>query len=171
MLLPACGDRHRVDVSHTTRTEPKRADLVGTYVPDEATRELISKVGGYPGRTMSIRLDADGAVRITNIPDWWQLPAGVRGTGFDSGSGTWKPHELQGHWDLRLDFPSMKDFDSDRWRAAAGGRPEGHPEVGLTTTVALVGEGPPYIIELAIKRRGVNGVMRFTKVAGAGGDR
>lgn len=168
MFLPGSRDRHTRDVSHTTSSEPKRADLVGTYVPDEATRELILNVGGYPPRTTSIELDADGTIRITNIPDWWNLPADVHRTGFDSGNGTWTLHHHRGHWHLKLDFPSMKDFDSDRWQASAVNRPQDHPDVGLSTGVLLVGEHPPYIIEIVIRRRGVNEVMRFTKVETAG---
>jgi hypothetical protein len=171
MFLTACHDPYARDVSHTTRTEPKRADLVGTYLPDEATRKLISEVGGYPPRTTNIQLDADGGVRITNIPDWWNLPANVQGTGFDTGSGTWKLRELQGHWDLRFSFSSMRDFDSDRWRAKAQNRPKGHPDVGLSTGASLVGETPPYMIELVVRRHGVNEVMRFVKVATVGNER
>ena len=173
-LLSGCRDPAVTDVSHATSRRPKPLDLVGRYVPDAATRELISS-GGYPDRTISIELDADGALRVTNIPDWWELPADVHQTGFDSGSGTWElynidPLEHQGPWGLMLDFPSMANFDSDRWRAAAEARPADNPDVGLRTSVILVGEQPPYIIELALRRRGFSGTMRFTKVPSGGGD-
>lgn len=172
ILLAGCHDPAVVDLSHATKKRPRPADLAGMYVPEEATRDLIAK-GGYPAQTISIELDADGALQVTNIPDWWELPPDVHQTGFDTGSGTWELYQFkpQERWGLMLDFPSMKNFDSDRWHAEASGRPEDSPDVGLRRPAALVGEQPPYIIELAIRRRGFNGVMRFTKVTPGGGDR
>jgi hypothetical protein len=173
MFVPGCGDPYAVDTSHTTRTEPDPADLVGTYVPDEATRELIANAGGYPERTTSIELNADGGIRVTNIPDWWHthLPQ----TGFDSGSGTWELDSWESqqtqarHWLLKLHFPSMEEFDSDRVQATA--RREDHPVVGLSTSLLLVGEEPPYAIEATIRRREVGGAMRFTRISNADGER
>lgn len=174
MCLAGCRDPAVVDLSHATRKRPRPADLVGTYVPDEDTRELISK-GGYPAKTTFIELDADGALKVANIPDWWQLPPDVHQTGFDSGSGKWELYRLdplrdQERWGLMFDFPSMKNFDSDRWHAEASGRPEDSPDVGLRRPAVLVGEHP-YIIELAISRRGFKGVMRFKKVTTGAGNR
>lgn len=52
-----------------TKNQPKPEDVVGTYVPDQATGTLITGEGHYPRVESSITLAADGSLTITNIPD------------------------------------------------------------------------------------------------------
>jgi hypothetical protein len=74
-----------------TRTEPDREQLVGTWVPDQATLRDLKLRGGYDTTTtIEVTLQKDGSFQITNMPDWWGDALGRSYKSFNSYSGKWE---------------------------------------------------------------------------------
>jgi hypothetical protein len=97
-----------------TRTQPKANDLVGTYLPDRATTDLVAREGRYRPLPASITLGEGGALTITNIPDWWNTSFGDSQGGFDSGRGEWSVVRHQRWWAIAAAFDSTHGFASSR---------------------------------------------------------
>jgi len=57
---------------HFTKDKPKESDLIGAYEPDTKTQKLIARDGGYASTNCQIKVDADGKIEFTNMPDWWE---------------------------------------------------------------------------------------------------
>ncbi len=137
-----------------TKTEPKPEDLIGVYVPDHATTNLIAREGHYQKLPISITLSAGGSLAITNIPDWWGTDFGRPGGGFDAGRGTWRVLQHQEWWAVSADFESTAQFASRQHRAES-----------LSTSFMLVGERPPYKIHLTVGDPDEGRAMQFERVA------
>lgn len=72
-------------------TEPNKDELVGVWIPDEATLEDIRTRGKYnPTVSTKLMLRADGSFEMENMPDWWKNGFGESSGGFESNSGAWK---------------------------------------------------------------------------------
>jgi hypothetical protein len=122
-----------------TRKQPKPEDLVGTYLPDDATRTLVAKEGGYSAAEISIVVSADGTLIIRNIPDWWLTDFGKPQGGFDSGEAKWAVQKRQDWWVIGVNFRSTEKFSSQQRRVGTFG-----------TELFLIGEKPPYKIHLIV---------------------
>ncbi len=80
-----------------TRTEPDREQLVGTWVPDQATLRDLRERGGYDTTaTIQVTLERDGSFQITNMPDWWDDSFGRSYKSFNSYFGKWEILHPQG---------------------------------------------------------------------------
>jgi hypothetical protein len=92
-----------------TRTKPNLSDLVGTWVPTDATIKDMKEQGGYTISVHHLILRADGTFEMTNMPDWWKDGFGKSKKGLESGLGNWQLHEdPQGPWSawaVELQFP------------------------------------------------------------------
>jgi hypothetical protein len=132
-----------------TGKQPKPEDLVGMYVPDEATAHFIA--AHYSASEVSIVLSADGTINLHNIPDCWETPFGETEGGFDSGTGRWTIQKHQEWWVLGVNI----------WTDGFSSR--GHAHINLTTEIFLVGEKPPYIIHLTIGDPDAGNALQFIR--------
>lgn len=155
LCLAGCG--HDGNWWAYTKSRPNPADLVGVYVPDQATLDLIAREGRYAQRPASITLGADGSLEITNIPDWWLTDFGHPMGGFDTGHGKWELYVHQRWWALDLDFPSTEQFESLH-----------HRPTRFVTSFMLVGQRPPYKILIHVGDPDGGRVMLFEKAASQG---
>jgi hypothetical protein len=118
-----------LDQLNYTRKEPKKSDLLGTWVPDKSSlREMESK-GSYDISVQpKLILKADGNFELVNMPDWWDNGFGESHGGFQDYSGSWSlsTYGNTGVWSI--EFKS-----SSRTRSAN-----------------LIGQSPPYRIEFII---------------------
>jgi hypothetical protein len=147
LILPGCPAN--LDPPRYPTTAPATSDLVGTYRPTAETTTLNLTVGKYPPTDSFIELRADGTFTIHNIPDWWRTDFGKPTGGFDHGTGTWKTAKQQSWWYLELEFPDRKAFAT--------------PTPGtLITGANLIGQTPPYDLNLTIGDPDTGRELRFT---------
>jgi hypothetical protein len=139
LLVIFAGCQYDPYTSVYTTTQPNTNDVVGVYVADTNTLDLIAKEGHYSAVSPSITLLADGTIIITNIPDWWLTSFGEPRGGFDSGRGTWTIQKHQEWWALSVGFDDTEAFSS-----------RNHNPGGLGTQMMLIGEKPPYRIHLTV---------------------
>jgi hypothetical protein len=140
-LLLACR-LPTVDQLNYTRTEPKKNDLVGAWVPDKSTLEVLRTRGGYDTSTQTnLVLRDDGSFDLLHMPDWWSDRFGQSNKGFENHTGTWRALNYgdTGIWHIDL-------------RASSG-----------TRLVNLIGQTPPYRLEFVIGDPDSNVSMIFTK--------
>lgn len=119
-----------------TRKQPKREDLIGKYVPDDATRAVIIKAGG---KEPAILVSADGTLTMQNIPDSWLNEFGDPIGGFDSGQPRWLIWKHQDWWVIRVTFDSAEHFAARQ-----------HKIWSFGAELFLIGDEPPYKIHLNI---------------------
>ena len=141
-LLACIGDPN---LSSYTKTRPKEADLIGTYVPDKSTIKDMHDRGAYStakART-SLTLRADGTFEMIDMPDWWREPFGTSHGRLESDFGTWRvaEHTPGGWWELAVDFP--------KW----GG-----------TVIPLSGKNPPYVILFVLGDPDSSNSMSFVRL-------
>ena len=130
--------------SSYTRNRPNEADLIGKWVPDEATLKNMRDKGRYntnKTRT-SLTLYSDGSFEMVDMPDWWRDPFGKPHGVLQSDSGYWKlkEHSPGSWWEIDFDFP--------KW----GG-----------TTTALRRETPPFIIHFTLGDADSGDAMVFVR--------
>lgn len=125
-----------------TRVEPKREDLVGTWVPDRDSLTYMKESGKYDIATpVQLILRADGSFEMINMPDWWGNVHGTSYGSFYSFSGTWKPF-----------FPPQ----ATAWRLLLISSNNSRP-------VDLFGQSPPYQLFFAVGNPDSNKGMTFVK--------
>lgn len=138
-----------------TVVQPAAAELVGTYYPTDATRSLITRLGGYASGPGFIRLQSDGTFQFENIPDCWRTEFGTPAGGMDSGTGVWKTEKHQDRWILQLTFDNQDHFSG----AARSG--------GFTAEAELIGQHAPHDIALIVGDPDEARQMRFSRSAAA----
>jgi hypothetical protein len=123
-----------------TRQEPGKVDLVGIWVPDEATLQLMHQNGRYDTRVQPrLTLRADGSFELVNMPDWWTNNFGESHGEFESYSGNWLISKSGQVWNVELRPPSGTRF------------------------AGLIGQSPPYRIDFTIGDADENESMIFEK--------
>ncbi|MGH9872942.1 MAG: hypothetical protein ACRD9S_10825 [Pyrinomonadaceae bacterium] len=118
------------------------SDLVGTWVPDLSTLELLRKRGGYDTSIQtSLVLNNDGRFKLVSMPDWWSDGFGESHRGFEEHAGMWTTSRYgeNGIWQLEL-------------RASSG-----------TRFANLIGQSNPYRLEFVVGDADNNVSMIFTK--------
>jgi hypothetical protein len=108
-----------------TRTQPKNADLVGTWVLDKNSMQEMKAKGGYniPAPTL-LTLKNDSTFEFTNVPDpFGETHSKVQNY---SGTGNVSRYADNGFW--QINFRSNPGIPSAQ----------------------LIGQGPPYHIEIII---------------------
>lgn len=146
-LLASC--RPTFDQLNHTRKRPEKSDLVGTWVLDPPTLELLRKRGGYDTSIQtSLVLKTDGTFNLLSMPDWWSDGFGQSHGGFEEHAGTWTTSKYgeNGIWQLEL-------------RASSG-----------TRFANLIGQSAPYRLEFVIGDADNNVSMTFTKQLNGAGD-
>ena len=140
--------------SDYTVNPPKLEDLVGTYVPNQRTHELLKATGKYPNSDSSITLKADGSVLIANVPDWWLTSYNDAKGQFDSGKGDWSLDKNKGWWLLVVSFVTQQAHFSSPV-----------PRTGnVTAMLSLVGQKPPYTLQMSITDPNAEVAMQYQKV-------
>lgn len=153
LLLSAC--LREANPSNFTATPPEPQDLAGTYVPTEHTVELLRASGKYPVAKSSITLNANGTVNIVNVPDWW-LSSFMDAKGkFDNGIGQWTIDKNKSWWLVLANFPTTTASFTTRSVPA-----KGH----VTAMLSLVGQKPPYTLQMNISDPNAELVMQYQKV-------
>lgn len=127
----------------------------GVYVADTNTMDLITGEGHYKPVSPSITLFPDGAIVITNIPDWWNTFGQACG-GFDSGRGFWRVEKHRDWWAVLGCFTNTAQFASLTNKSERFG-----------SDMMLIGEKPPYKIHLIIGDPDEGRGMEFEKSAEA----
>lgn len=112
---------------HFTKNKPKESDLIGIYEPDAKTQKLITKDGGYASSNCQIKVEADGKIEFTNMPDWWHDGFGQSHGKLESTNGTWFLKKNDSNWQIVWETEKTVDL-------------------GLH----LLGEKPPYRIHLYV---------------------
>jgi hypothetical protein len=135
-----------------TRKQPKSEDLVGKYIPDDATRIFLTKADGYSAKEPAILVSADGTLTMENIPDYWVTEFGDPIGGFDSGQARWTIRKHQDWWILGVTFDSAEHYSSRQ-----------HAIWSFGAKLFLIGEEPPYKIHLTIINRGSGQGMDFVR--------
>ena len=89
--------------------QPNKEDIVGVWMPNEATVEDIRTRGRYnPTVTTKLDFRSDGSFGMQNMPDWWKNGFGESYGSFESNSGTWKLSNVSGTcWQIDLTFPNL----------------------------------------------------------------
>lgn len=131
-----------LDQLNYTRKEPKKSDLLGTWVPDKASLREMESRGGYDISVQpNLILKADGNFDLGNMPDWWDNGFGRSNKSFQDYSGSWtlSTYGNTGVWHIDLK-------SSLRTRSAN-----------------LIGQSPPYRIEFIIGDPDSNTSMIFEK--------
>jgi hypothetical protein len=123
-LAAGCGVWQEL---HFTETKPKESDLIGIYEPDDKTQKLITKDGGYASSNCKIKVDADGKIEFTNMPDWWQDGSGESHKQFISKNGTWDLEKVNDYWQIVWEHDKTVDL-----------------------SLHLLGQKPPYKIDIYI---------------------
>ncbi len=130
-----------LDQLNYTRQEPKKADLVGIWVPDQSSLEARRRKGGYDASIQTnLVLKADGTFELANMPDWWSDKFGESHKGFESYSGNWTVFKPDGKvWAV-----SFKSSFGTRF-------------------ANLIGQSPPYRIDFIIGDADENQSMIFMR--------
>lgn len=129
-----------------TTVEPNKSDLVGTWVPDQATLEDMKKRGGYDS-SLSTRLvlKSDGSLEIANMPDWWEIPSGTSQRAMISHSGSWSLDHIHPDqtccWTIAVKYSNRSSF------------------------LNLLGNKPPHKIEIILGDPDSGNEMIFIKQA------
>jgi len=125
-----------------TRQEPNKSDLVGTWVPDQASLRTMGAKGGYDTSVQpKLVLKSDGTFELLNMPDWWSSRFGESGKAFESYSGSWTVSKFSKVWAVAL-------------RPVASG----------TRFLNLIGQSPPYQIDFIIGDADENNSMIFNRL-------
>jgi hypothetical protein len=133
--LLLCGCPINLDTG--VKNEPKRADLIGKYVPDPETLKWVRGAGKYSEVETTFELFKDGSFEMVNMPDWWRGGFGESKGGFYSGGGKWDVTKDQSWWKLLLEFNTLK-HSSDPG------------DSGLTTLISIAGESGPYYLRFYV---------------------
>ncbi len=137
-----------------TVNPPNLEDLVGTYVPNQRTHELLKATGKYPNSDSSITVNKNGSVTITNVPDWWLTSYSDAKGQFDSGDGSWTLDKNKAWWLLVVSFATQKgQFSSPVPRKG-----------NVTAMLSLVGQKPPYILQMSITDPNAEVAMQYQRV-------
>ena len=110
-----------------TTVEPKKADLVGRWIPNASTLNEMRSKGGYSSSVKtSLVLHDDSTFELSNMPDWWTASGEPHGK-FNQYSGNWSVSRMYSDfWHLNL---------ATQWEAR---------------DVDLFGQNPPYRIAFRI---------------------
>jgi hypothetical protein len=85
--------------------EPARAEIVGTWTPDQATVDDMRARGGYDvSAPTQLVLRDDGSLEVANMPDWWDNGFGISHKGLSSGPGRWRLTNASGRWEVGLSY-------------------------------------------------------------------
>lgn len=136
-----------------TVSEPSKQDLAGTYLPTEGTVKLIVATGRYENKPASIILEADGGLKIANLPDCWLSPYGASRGLLDTGAGSWNLVRNQQWWVLMCSFPSLSNHAGTEGKSGK-----------VTAVFSLVGQKPPYTLETLISHPDAELIMHFEKM-------
>lgn len=121
-----------------TKNKPNESDLVGTYRPNLKTRLLIERDTKSPATNCFIKLGRDGKIEMVNIMRWVDEDGTNRGTlNLAATNATWKLEEYEKSWVINYNY-----YDTNGIIHVMGYLP-------------LVGEKPPYIIEISTWQTGV----------------
>jgi hypothetical protein len=118
-----------LDQLNHTRNEPKKTDLIGTWVPDNSSMRAMEARGGYDTSVQpKLTLKPDGYFELVNMPDWWNNGFGKSQKGFQDYSGTWGISKYGNTTFWNVDLKSSSQ----------------------TRSANLIGQNPPYRIEFII---------------------
>lgn len=88
--------------------KPDKSDIVGDWIPDEATLRDMRERGGYRNVGLTkLTFREDGTFDLMNMPDWWRNGFGEPHGGFENASGTWELVNYGGHWEIGLYLPYL----------------------------------------------------------------
>lgn len=139
LLITCCIDFNPVGY---TRSEPRREDLIGTWIPDQKSLADIVERGKYNTTTsIQLILHPDGSFEMINMPDWWANVHGASSGSFYSFSGTWK---------------TFHPPSSTSWRLLLTSSNNSRP-------VDLLGQKPPYQLYFVLGDADENRGMIFVK--------
>ena len=131
-----------LDRLNRTRTEPKKADLLGTWVLNKSSLAEMQSIGGYDIFIQpKLILRVDGNFELVHMPDWWDNGSGKSRKGFQDYAGSWglSTYGNTGLWHVDLKSSSR------------------------TSSASLLGQSPPYSIEFIIGDPDSNVSMTFEK--------
>ena len=109
--------------------DPTKADIVGTWILDQASLETLKVKGGYrPTPQKRLIIYENGTFQLFAMPDWWSNPFGESGREFENDQGTWEIQRYgnAGPWQVLL-------------KASSG-----------TRLVTMLGRSPSYELEFII---------------------
>jgi hypothetical protein len=111
-----------------TRTEPKSADIIGTWHADENSKEAMRENGYDVSIPTSLILKDDGVFVLANAPDWLWDSFGESHKQLETFEGRWSisSYSDKGFW--QVDLKSSKGLPSAQ----------------------LVGQKPPYLLDFTI---------------------
>lgn len=152
LLLSGC--MHEANPDDYTTGTPKIEDLVGTYVPDQHTTELLKATGKYPKAESSITLKENGQIEMVNVPDWWLTSFTETKGRFDSGTGKWTLDKPKNYCLLVVSFNTQ----SGQFSSSVTTRGN------VTAMLSLVGQKPPFMLEMSIAEPNADVAMKYQKV-------
>jgi hypothetical protein len=118
-----------LDQLNHTRTEPKKGDLLGIWLLDKSSLQVMQSEGGYDVTDQpKLILKADDTFEMVNMPDWFNNGSGKSHKALLDYSGDWRLSKYgnTGFWNIYLKFSSQ------------------------TRSANLLGQNPPYRIEFII---------------------
>jgi hypothetical protein len=139
LFVAGCGAWQEL---HFTKNKPKESNLIGTYEPDAKTQKLITNDGGYASSNCQIKIDADGKIEFTNMPDWWQGGSGESHKQLVSTNSTWDLEKVDDYW--QIVWKHDKTFDLN---------------------LHLIGQKPPYKIHIYVGDPDSDRFMIFERAA------
>ena len=84
-----------------TRTKPDVKELVGSWIATDSTNLNLERTA-YSKARPTIVVSADGAIRMSDIPDAWHDPSGQGKGALETFSGTWLLNKHQDWWGLEI---------------------------------------------------------------------
>ena len=82
LLLTACNGDY-------TRKQPRLSDVLGKWLPTQASLKQMKERGGYAISHHEIELRADGSCSAIGMPDWLDSPIGESHQRLASAVGRW----------------------------------------------------------------------------------
>ncbi len=152
VLLSSC--LRDANPGNYTLGSPKFEDLIGRYVPNQETLELLKATGKYAKSDSSITLKADGSVEFLNMPDWWLTTFRDAQGKFDSATGKWTVDRNRQFWIVVVSFATQSATVSSAV-----------PKRGnVTAMLSLVGQKAPYSLQMSITDTNADVAMQYQKV-------
>jgi len=146
-VLALSGCQYDPYADNMTTTQPKIADVVGTYRFEQQT--VVGDSIDSKARHAVIRLNADGTVAFSNVPHFSdQFEAHF--VGFISAKGKWKTNIVG--------TVAKINGDKDEWGIALTQVPED------LTSIGLMGDEPPYKLLITYGDPDEGSVMIFSKI-------
>lgn len=149
MVLPGVACQYDPFVHEFTEVKPSASELVGTYVLDQRSIDMLDSAHRLPPPASRFILRGDGTFTIQNVPSCWRtLEECTRQT--ETAAGRWEVGRDQEWWTVQLTCTDIS------------GRKTGY---GLHSMIR--GDQPPRLLHFTVGDPDAGEALAFRKVQSA----